>query len=133
MALLEELNQVSDDVFKSLTPSKYCAVLKKTEPSSVEWGWDGDDEVLDRVQPAEACASSSASTAGSAGAAGIAATLLAMRDGVLPPTINIDEPDPQCDRDYVPEPGRKMDLEYALCNCIGFGSKNSSIVLCKVG
>ena len=45
---------------------------------------------------------------GACGAAGIAATLLAMRDGVVPPTINVDEPDPNCDLDYVPDIGRKL-------------------------
>ena len=66
---------------------------------------------------------------GASGAAGVAATLLAMRDSALPPTLNIDEADPDCDLDYIPEPGRKLDLEYALCNCIGFGSKNSALLL----
>jgi 3-oxoacyl-[acyl-carrier-protein] synthase II len=66
---------------------------------------------------------------GACGAAGIAATLLAMRDSVLPPTINVDEPDPECDLDYVPEIGRRMEIEYAVANCIAFGSKNSAIVL----
>jgi 3-oxoacyl-[acyl-carrier-protein] synthase II len=66
---------------------------------------------------------------GACGAAGIAATLLAMRDGVAPPTINLDEPDPECDLDYVPEPGRKLAIEYALANCIAFGSKNSALLL----
>ena len=44
---------------------------------------------------------------GACGAAGVAATLLAMRDGVVPPTINVDEPDPECDLDYVPDIGRQ--------------------------
>jgi 3-oxoacyl-[acyl-carrier-protein] synthase II len=69
---------------------------------------------------------------GACGAASIAAILLAMRDGVLPPTINVDEPDPECDLDYVTDPGRKMDIEYAVSNCIAFGSKNSAIVLGRV-
>jgi 3-oxoacyl-[acyl-carrier-protein] synthase II len=68
---------------------------------------------------------------GACGAAGVAATLLAMRDGVLPPTANIDVPDPECDLDYVPEVGRKVDFEYAVANCIAFGSKNSALVLKK--
>ena len=63
----------------------------------------------------------------------MAATLLAMRDSVLPPTINLDEPDPECDLDYVPDVGRKKDVEYALCNCIGFGSKNSALVVRNLG
>ena len=70
---------------------------------------------------------------GASGAAGLAATLLAMRDSVLPPTINLDEPDPECDLDYVPDVGRQKDIEYALCNCIGFGSKNSALVVRNLG
>jgi 3-oxoacyl-[acyl-carrier-protein] synthase II len=66
---------------------------------------------------------------GACGAAAVAATLMAMRDGVLPPTINVDEPDPECDLDYVTAAGRKMDIEYAVHNCIAFGSKNSALVL----
>jgi 3-oxoacyl-[acyl-carrier-protein] synthase II len=66
---------------------------------------------------------------GACGAAGIAATILAMRDSVLPPTINLDEPDPECDLDYVLEAGRRADIEHAVANCIAFGSKNSAIVL----
>jgi 3-oxoacyl-[acyl-carrier-protein] synthase II len=68
---------------------------------------------------------------GACGAAGVAATLLAMRDGVLPPTANVDVPDPDCDLDYVPESGRRADFEYAVANCIAFGSKNSALVLRK--
>lgn len=66
---------------------------------------------------------------GACGAAGVAATLLAMRDGVLPSTANIDVPDPECDLDYIPESGRRADFEYAVANCIAFGSKNSALVL----
>jgi len=66
---------------------------------------------------------------GACGAAGIAATLLAMRDGVVSPTINLDVPDPACDLDYVPAPGRRMQMQYAVANCIAFGSKNSALVL----
>ncbi len=69
---------------------------------------------------------------GACGAAGIAATLLAMRDGVLPPTINVEEPDPQCDLDYVPCAGRRLAIEHAVANCIAFGSKNSAMVLRRV-
>ena len=69
---------------------------------------------------------------GACGAASIASTLLAMRDSVAPPTINIDEPDPECDLDYVPKTARKLDFEYAVSNCIAFGSKNSAMVLRKI-
>jgi 3-oxoacyl-[acyl-carrier-protein] synthase II len=66
---------------------------------------------------------------GASGAAGIAATLVAMRHGEVPPTINIEKPDPECDLDYVPQAGRKHAVEYAVCNCIAFGSKNSALIL----
>lgn len=66
---------------------------------------------------------------GACGAAGVAATILAMKHGQLPPTINLENPDPECDLDYVPTSGRKQEIEYALCNCIAFGSKNSALVL----
>jgi 3-oxoacyl-[acyl-carrier-protein] synthase II len=69
---------------------------------------------------------------GACGAAGIAATLLAMRDGVVHPTLNVDKADPECDLDYVPEPGRRLQIENAVSNCIAFGSKNSAIVLKRV-
>ena len=69
---------------------------------------------------------------GASGAAGLGATLCAMRTGVIPPTINLDEPDPDCDLDYVPLDAREADVRVALCNCIGFGSKNSALVIQKV-
>ncbi len=68
---------------------------------------------------------------GASGAAGIAATLVAMQRQQVPPTINLENPDPECDLDYVPDAGRKTAIEHALCNCIAFGSKNSAIVLKK--
>ncbi len=69
---------------------------------------------------------------GACGAAGVACTLLAMRDGLLPPTANIEEDDPECDLDYIPDIGRRKEIEWAVCNCIAFGSKNSALVLRKV-
>ena len=69
---------------------------------------------------------------GASGAAGLGAALCAMHTGLIPPTINLDEPDPECDLDYVPNQARKADVEVALCNCIGFGSKNSALVIRRV-
>jgi 3-oxoacyl-[acyl-carrier-protein] synthase II len=66
---------------------------------------------------------------GACGAAGVAATLIAMEAGLLPPTINLDSPDPECDLDYIPELGRHANIEHAICNCIAFGSKNSALLL----
>jgi 3-oxoacyl-[acyl-carrier-protein] synthase II len=69
---------------------------------------------------------------GATGAAGLAATLVAMEHGEIPPTINLEIPDPACDLDYVPETGRKHAIELAVCNCIAFGSKNSALVVKRV-
>jgi 3-oxoacyl-[acyl-carrier-protein] synthase II len=69
---------------------------------------------------------------GACGAAGLAATLVAMSHGQLPPTINLENPDPDCDLDYVPDAGRKVEIEHAICNCIAFGSKNSALVLRRI-
>src|SRR5712675_168941 len=68
---------------------------------------------------------------GACGSASLAVTLIAMEHGKLPPTINLDAPDPECDLDYVPDVGRKAQIEHAICNCVGFGSKNSALVLKK--
>ncbi len=70
---------------------------------------------------------------GACGAAGIAATLIAMKHKQIPPTINLEKPDPNCDLDYVPEAGRAVEIEHAICNCIAFGSKNSALVLRRLG
>jgi 3-oxoacyl-[acyl-carrier-protein] synthase II len=69
---------------------------------------------------------------GASGAAGVAATALAISRGTLPPTINLDDPDPACDLDFIPKTARAVEVDAALCNCLGFGSKNSALVLGRV-
>jgi 3-oxoacyl-[acyl-carrier-protein] synthase II len=69
---------------------------------------------------------------GACGSASLAATLIAMEHGKIPPTINLDVPDPECDLDYVPDVGRTANIEHAICNCVGFGSKNSALILKKI-
>jgi 3-oxoacyl-[acyl-carrier-protein] synthase II len=69
---------------------------------------------------------------GASGAAGIGAALCAMHTNLIPPTINLDEPDPACDLDYVPNQAREANVRVALCNCIGFGSKNSALIIEKL-
>jgi 3-oxoacyl-[acyl-carrier-protein] synthase II len=66
---------------------------------------------------------------GASGAAGVVATALALSRGFLPPTINLTDPDPNCDLDFLPNQGRAARPAAALCNCLGFGSKNSALVL----
>ena len=62
----------------------------------------------------------------------MAATLIAMEHRQIPPTINLEKADPDCDLDYVPDAGRQAGIEHAICNCIAFGSKNSALVLRKI-
>jgi 3-oxoacyl-[acyl-carrier-protein] synthase II len=69
---------------------------------------------------------------GASGAAGLGSALCAMHTRMIPPTINLDEPDPVCDLDYVPNKAREADVRVALCNCIGFGSKNSALVIERI-
>ena len=69
------------------------------------------------------------------GAGGLEAgiSVLALRDGVLPPTINYEHPDPACDLDYVPNQARKAQVEYALSNSFGFGGTNAALVFKRWG
>jgi 3-oxoacyl-[acyl-carrier-protein] synthase II len=69
---------------------------------------------------------------GACGSAGVAATLMAFRDDILPPTINLDTPDAECDLDYIPNVARPARIDVAVCNTIAFGSKNSALVLKRV-
>ena len=67
-----------------------------------------------------------------AGAVELITCVLAMRDGVVPPTINYEHPDPNCDLDYVPNKARKMNVRACLSNSFGFGGQNDSLVVRRV-
>jgi 3-oxoacyl-[acyl-carrier-protein] synthase II len=69
---------------------------------------------------------------GAAGAVEAAATALTIRSGVLPPTINLTRPDPECDLDYVPNTARKQTVKYALSNSFGFGGQNAALIMTQV-
>jgi 3-oxoacyl-[acyl-carrier-protein] synthase II len=69
---------------------------------------------------------------GASGAAGVVTSALALSRGFLPPTINQHDPDPACELDVIPNKGRAAEVDAALCNCLGFGSKNSALVIGRV-
>jgi 3-oxoacyl-[acyl-carrier-protein] synthase II len=68
---------------------------------------------------------------GSCGAGGVAASLMALSEGIVPPTINYEVPDPECDLDYVPNQARIAHVKVAMCNTLAFGSKNAILILKK--
>ena len=68
---------------------------------------------------------------GAAGSTEAIFTLLSIRDGILPPTINYDEPDPECDLDYVPNVARRQPVNVAMSNAFGFGGTNATLVFRK--
>ena len=68
---------------------------------------------------------------GAAGAVEGIATVLALRDGVLPPTINLDNQDPECDLDYVPNVARQADIFTAMSNSFGLGGQNAVAVFAR--
>jgi len=100
----------------------------RIETSALKRAFDGHAARI----PMSATKSQIGHPQGASGAAGVAATLVAMKHELIPPTINLDQPDPACDLDYVPDAGRRAIIEHAVCNCVGFGSKNSALVLRRV-
>jgi len=68
---------------------------------------------------------------GAAGAVEAGITSLVVERGLIPPTINYDTPDPDCDLDYVPNRARKADVRYALSNSFGFGGTNAALLFKK--
>jgi 3-oxoacyl-[acyl-carrier-protein] synthase II len=71
-------------------------------------------------------------TFGAAGAIEAILTVLALREGILPPTINYEVPDPECDLDYVPNEARHVQVEVALSNAMGLGGHNGCVLLGRV-
>ena len=68
---------------------------------------------------------------GAAGAIEAVITALAIKEGYIPPTINLENPDPECDLDYVQGQGRNADIKYAISNSLGFGGHNATVVFKK--
>jgi 3-oxoacyl-[acyl-carrier-protein] synthase II len=82
----------------------------------------------DKIPPVSSTKSMTGHLLGGAGGLEAGITVLALRDQILPPTINYETPDPECDLDYVPNHPRKATFDYALSNSFGFGGTNGSLV-----
>jgi 3-oxoacyl-[acyl-carrier-protein] synthase II len=86
----------------------------------------------DQVPLVSSTKSMTGHTLGAAGALESVFSILAMQHSLVPPTINLDNPDPACDLDYVPNVARKADIRYAMTNSLGFGGHNASLVFGRV-
>ena len=81
--------------------------------------------------PVSATKSMTGHLLGAAGSTEAIFTILSLRDGILPPTINYEEPDPECDLDYVPNVARRKAIQIAMSNAFGFGGTNATLILKK--
>ena len=101
----------------------------RTETAAIKQIWKASSMSV----PMSSTKSMTGHLLGAAGALEAIFCALALRDGILPPTINLETPDPQCDLDYVPNVARRASPEYALSNSFGFGGHNASLVFKRAG
>jgi len=122
---LEDAGRVAADVDYVNLHGTSTMLNDRIETCALKLAFDGHARRI----PMSATKSQVGHPQGASGAAGLGAALCAMHEKMIPPTINLDEPDPACDLDYVPNQARAADVKVALCNCIGFGSKNSALLV----
>ncbi|MDO4269330.1 MAG: beta-ketoacyl-ACP synthase II [Eubacteriales bacterium] len=99
----------------------------KAETLAVKAVFDGRDG----APPISSTKSATGHLMGAGGLTEAIACVMALREGVLPPTLHLDTPDPDCDLDYVPNRARRADISAAMSNSLGFGGQNSSIILSR--
>src|SRR5262245_94022 len=125
---LHDANHQPEDVDYVNLHGTSTLLNDRIETSALKQAFDGWAKKV----PMSATKSQIGHPQGASGAAGLGAALCAMHTNLIPATINLDDPDPDCDLDYVPNESREANVRIALCNCIGFGSKNSALVIEKV-
>jgi 3-oxoacyl-[acyl-carrier-protein] synthase II len=86
------------------------------------------ERAINKKLPVSSTKSMTGHLLGGAGGLEAGISVLALRDQILPPTINQETPDPQCDLDYVPNVARKATVDYALSNSFGFGGTNAALI-----
>lgn len=125
---LEDAGRVPKDIDYVNLHGTSTLLNDRIETSALKLAFNGHAGLI----PMSATKSQVGHPQGASGAAGVGAALCAMHEKMIPPTINLDDPDPACDLDYVANHARPGNVRVALCNCIGFGSKNSALVIEKV-
>ena len=86
----------------------------------------------DKCPPVSSTKGQTGHCLGGAGAIEAVISIMAMRDGIIPPTINYETPDPDCDLDYVPNKARKADIKAVMSNSFGFGGTNGVVIFKKL-
>ncbi|ERJ27777.1 beta-ketoacyl-ACP synthase II [Campylobacter concisus] len=86
----------------------------------------------DKCPPVSSTKGQTGHCLGGAGAIEAVISIMAMRDGIIPPTINYETPDPECDLDYVPNKARKADIKAVMSNSFGFGGTNGVVIFKKL-
>lgn len=124
---LKEANYTSDDVLHINAHGTGTALNDPAETKSFKLAL-GDDAYKAHINSTK---SMTGHLLGAAGAIEAIATILAVKEGIVPPTIHLDAPDPECDLDYTPNVAKKADLTLGISNSLGFGGHNACIAFRK--
>ena len=125
---LKEANYTSDDVLHINAHGTGTALNDPSETRSFKLAL-GDDAYKAHINSTK---SMTGHLLGAAGAIEAIATILAVKEGIVPPTIHLDAPDPECDLDYTPNVAKKVDLTLGISNSLGFGGHNACIAFRKI-
>ena len=125
---LDEANYTSDDVLYINAHGTSTPLNDKTETLAIKAAL-GEDARKVQISSTK---SMTGHMLGAAGGVELIASVLALQESIIPPTIGLKEPDPECDLDYVPLTARRANITIALSNSLGFGGHNGSVVIRKI-